>query len=274
MKPKHEFLPVWLLFLPVAWCTCLELRAVDPPPRPLIQAHAHNDYEHARPLLDALDAGFCSVEADIYLVDSKLLVAHDRSGVEPERTLEALYLEPLRQRARMNGGRVYAGGPEVSLLIDLKEPAKKIYPALRRALEEYSDILSSFDGDKETVRAVRVILTGERTTNMLAGEATRYASIDGTLAELDSGLPADLVPWISSRWGISFSWNGDGAMPQEQRLKLQQLVAKAHQQGRRVRFWGSPDKLPFWKELLFEKVDLINTDNLKGVQDFLAAQPH
>ena len=54
-------------------------------PRPLINAHAHNDYEHPRPLLDALDHGFCSVEADIYLVEGQLLVAHNRSDVSKER---------------------------------------------------------------------------------------------------------------------------------------------------------------------------------------------
>jgi hypothetical protein len=65
---------------------------------PLIHAHSHNDYEHPRPLLDALDHGFCGVEADIYLVDGQLLVAHDRDKVKPERTLQALYLDPLRER--------------------------------------------------------------------------------------------------------------------------------------------------------------------------------
>src|SRR6478672_5812077 len=35
---------------------------------PLANAHAHNDYEHARPLYDALDQGFTSVEADVYTV--------------------------------------------------------------------------------------------------------------------------------------------------------------------------------------------------------------
>lgn len=39
---------------------------------PLPRAHAHNDYEHARPLLDALDHGFTSVEADVWLVDGEL----------------------------------------------------------------------------------------------------------------------------------------------------------------------------------------------------------
>src|SRR4051812_12734941 len=35
----------------------------------LSRAHAHNDYEHEHPLLDALEAGFASVEADVWLVD-------------------------------------------------------------------------------------------------------------------------------------------------------------------------------------------------------------
>src|SRR6266568_639216 len=86
-------------------------------PTPLIHAHAHNDYEHKRPLFDALDQGFCSVEADIYLVDGELLVAHDRAKVRPERTLQALYLDPLADRVRRNGGRVYRDGPPVVLLI-------------------------------------------------------------------------------------------------------------------------------------------------------------
>src|SRR5947207_7295225 len=87
---------------------------------PLPQAHAHNDYEHTRPLLDALDNGFCSVEADIHLVDGRLLVAHDRAHVRPDRTLQSLYLDPLRERATHNGGRVYPGGPPVVLLVDFK----------------------------------------------------------------------------------------------------------------------------------------------------------
>src|SRR5512135_1483640 len=47
-------------------------------PTPLVHAHAHNDYQHERPLLDALDRGFCSVEADVHLVNGELLVAHAR----------------------------------------------------------------------------------------------------------------------------------------------------------------------------------------------------
>ena len=121
---------------------CLSSLSQGAEPVPLIHAHAHNDYEHKRPLLDALDHGFCSVEADIYLVDGQLLVAHDRSKVKPERTLQALYLDPLRERVKKNGGRVYPGGPECTLLIDLKPRWQTIYPVLRDTLTNYADMLT------------------------------------------------------------------------------------------------------------------------------------
>src|SRR6266478_10172770 len=131
-------------------------------PAPLIHGHAHNDYMHTRPLLDALDQGFCSVEADIFLIDGKLLVAHTRSTTSPERTLQALYLDPLRERIKKNGGRVYPNGPEVTLLIDLKTDWRTIYPVLRGVLKKYADILSTFRDNKKETNAVIAILTGNR----------------------------------------------------------------------------------------------------------------
>ncbi|MEI9962731.1 MAG: hypothetical protein WDM76_16925 [Limisphaerales bacterium] len=85
----------------------------DNPQLLITQAHAHNDYEHTRPLFDALDNGFCSVEADISLVDGRLLVAHKPSETSPEKTLQRLYLDPLRERVKANGGRVLYERPGV-----------------------------------------------------------------------------------------------------------------------------------------------------------------
>src|SRR5690348_11986597 len=116
---------------------CSAVVAAADNPKPLLAAHAHNDYEHKRPLLDALEHGFCSFEADIHLVDGQLLVAHNRAATKSNRTLQSLYLDPLRERIRKNGGRVYPGGPECTLLIDLKSDWHTIYPVLRKRLDEY-----------------------------------------------------------------------------------------------------------------------------------------
>jgi hypothetical protein len=239
---------------------------------PLIHVHAHNDYEHTHPLFDALDHGFCSVEADIYLVDGQLLVAHDRSKVKPERTLQSLYLDPLRERVKKNGGRVYPGGPECVLLIDEKTRWQTIYPVLRNTLTNYADMLTTFGPEGTKTNAIRVIITGYRSKDMFAGESTRYAGVDGDLTDLDSGAPADLIPWISSNWVMSFSWRGTGPMPEAEKLRLQTIVSKAHAHGRQVRFWGSPDQPVFWREMRANDVDLINTDDLEGAQKFLLSQ--
>ena len=59
--------------------------------------HSHNDYERARPLQQALEYGVGSVEADIFLEEGKLIVAHDRKQVLLGRTLDSLYLQPLQK---------------------------------------------------------------------------------------------------------------------------------------------------------------------------------
>ena len=251
---------------------CLSTSSPGAEPVPLTNVHAHNDYEHKRPLLDALDHGFCSVEADIYLVEGQLLVAHDRSKVKPERTLQALYLDPLRERVKKNGGRVYPGGPECTLLIDLKPRWQTIYPVLRDTLTNYADMLTTFGPGGTKTNAIRVIITGYRSKDMFAGESIRRACVDGELADLAADPPADLVPWISGNWGQSFSWRGTGSMSEAEKIRLQTIVSKAHAQGRQVRFWGSPDHLVFWQAMRANGVDLINTDDLDGAQKFLLSQ--
>lgn len=236
---------------------------------PLPKAHAHNDYKHKRPLLDALAYGFCGVEADIYLVDGKLLVAHDRKDLKPERTLQALYLDPLRERAKTNKGHIYPKAVPFTLLIDIKSDGETTYRALSKILAAFSDLVS----DQNNERAVTVVISGNRAKKLISADNPRYAGIDGRLADLDSNLGKKLLPLISDRWGSHFDWKGEGDMPAPEREKLHAIVKTAHAAGRRVRFWATPEKKSVWRELNAAGVDLINTDDLAGLSAFLRALP-
>jgi glycerophosphoryl diester phosphodiesterase len=240
--------------------------------RPLAHAHAHNDYEHARPLYDALDHGFCSVEADIWLTPDGLLVAHDRKDLKPKRTLQSLYLDPLRQLTKTNGGSVFSEGPPFYLLIDVKTEAEATYAALAAVLAKYADILSvTRDGKLET-KAVTVILSGNRAFDTIAKQSVRYVGIDGRPENLDTNPPADLYPWVSANWTLLFKWKGDGPMPAAERDKLHAFVKQAHEQNRKIRFWATAETETMWKELLAANVDFINTDKLPELQQFLSAE--
>ncbi len=248
-----------------------------PPPPVLLAAHAHNDYEHPRPLLDALDRGFMSVEADVHLVDGQLLVAHDREEVVPGRTLERLYLQPLYERWRRFGGRIHPGQPAdrpFMLLVDIKSAARPTYEAVHAALEPYAAMLSVVEDGRRGAGAVEVVISGGRPVAFMRSQSRRLAFVDGRLPDLDGGAPVDLIPLISASWWDAFFWWGDGPMPEGQRRRLADIVARAHAAGRRVRFWATPEREELWAELLAAGVDHLNTDRLTQLGAFLRAGGH
>jgi glycerophosphoryl diester phosphodiesterase len=242
-------------------------------PQPLGHAHAHNDYEHARPLWDALDRGFCSVEADVYLVDGQLLVAHDRKDVRPDRTLAKLYLEPLRERVRRNGGRVYRNGPTVVLLVDVKSEAGPTYAALQVELTKHAEMLTTFRANGTTEKAVTVIVSGNRAPEAMLAQSLRYAAMDGRKDDLDRNTSSILVPLVSENWKKIFTWDWQGPMPAQQRTALAEWVSRAHAQQRKVRFWNTPDRQDAWKILREAGVDILGTDDLDGLRRFLLEKP-
>jgi hypothetical protein len=267
---------LWALIVFLSAC-----RAPLPPPMtreeqlpPLIHAHAHNDYVHHRPLFDALDHGIASVEADIHLVDGQLLVAHDRDKVKPELTLQSLYLDPLRARAKKFGGRIYPyGDPTFYLLIDTKSDPNKTWAVLRKVLKKYSGLVTKFNGKKVTRKAVTVVLTGNRPRDLLPKESVRLAGLDGQLPDLDKPNTNGIFLWMSENWKSLFKWRGQGPMPDDEKARLQDIVAKAHERNMKVRFWNAPGSTNFWHELRSDGVDLLNVDDLAAGEKFLRQEP-
>ncbi|MFI8189464.1 phosphatidylinositol-specific phospholipase C/glycerophosphodiester phosphodiesterase family protein [Streptomyces sp. NPDC085946] len=249
-------------------------------PRPLWRAHAHNDYEHPRPLLDALDHRFGSVEADVFLVGGQLLVAHDPEDLDPARTLESLYLAPLAARVKANGGRVHRGQRRpLQLLVDLKTEGASTYLELHRRLGRYRHLFTTYAHGRVFPGPVTVVVSGDRAARApLAAQTVRRAFYDGRLADLGGPAPASLIPLISDNWSLNFTWQGVGAFPDAEREKLRGIVTAAHTRGQRVRFWATPDvpgpaRDALWSALLAADVDHLNTDDLAGLRDFLDAHP-
>ncbi|WP_156725166.1 phosphatidylinositol-specific phospholipase C/glycerophosphodiester phosphodiesterase family protein [Streptomyces apocyni] len=255
-------------------------RTPHPHPRPLRRAHAHNDYLHPRPLHDALAHRFTSVEADIFLVDGELLVAHDPWDLDPARTLKSLYLDPLLARVKDHRGCVYPGYHKpVQLLIDIKADGAAAYLELHRQLRRYRRLFTTYTYGKVRPAAVTAVISGDRAARApMESQRLRYAFYDGRLADLESPAPApaSLIPLISDNWFQHFTWRGWGPMPAAEREKLRTIMATAHSRGQRVRFWATPD-LPgqergaVWSELIDANADHINTDDLRALEAFLDA---
>ncbi|MGQ4453573.1 phosphatidylinositol-specific phospholipase C/glycerophosphodiester phosphodiesterase family protein [[Kitasatospora] papulosa] len=245
-------------------------------PHPLARAHAHNDYLHPRPLHDALAHGFTSVEADIFLVDGELLVAHEAGSLDPARTLVSLYLDPLLARVRANHGSVHAGHRDpLQLLIDIKTEGAATYLALDQVLRRYRKILTRCDRGRVRPGAVTPVISGDRAARApMEAQTTRYAFYDGRPEDLGGAAHASFIPLISGNWTTNFGWPGTGPFPAAERTRLRAFVSAAHANGQRVRFWATPDiagpeRDAVWNELLAADVDHLNTDDLGGLESFL-----
>ena len=239
-------------------------------PDHLPQGHAHNDYEHHRPLVDALHAGLTSVEADVWAVDGHLLVAHTQDEVDRARTLSSLYLRPLAQRFAGN-----RHGPRVQLLIDVKSDPSTTLPLLRAQLAHYASVLTRYRGCTATPGPVSVVLSGNARPAAPSGEGVSYFGYDVQPERThDTRLRDAVTPLVSARWDAYFSWDGHGSMPRGERGRLREMVRAAHLVGSAIRFYDTPDdrgaaRDAVWRELAAAGVDYINTDDLAGFRAFI-----
>ena len=106
---------------------------------------------------------------------------------------------------------------------------------------------------------------------MMNEEKGRLAGFEGRLKDLGCGETPSFMPLISDKWVTHFKWDGKGPMSAEERSKLDKLVARTHQEGKRLRFWRIPDSPLAWGTLLDAGVDLINVDNLVAFKEFCLA---
>jgi len=239
----------------------------------LPNAYAHNDYWHKRPLYDALDNGFTNIEADIYLRENTLVVAHVLPRLRMHKTLDSLYLKPLL--ACINGKSNKCPDFPITLMIDIKSDANETYSALKQLLEKYRSVLSVCENGVYKQGKITIVLTGHKPVELLKGEKSRLAFVDEDLMQVKKDtLDQNFYQTASCRYSQILNWRGEGPIPPGEKQRLCSYVFEAHRYRKKVRLWASPENSVVWRELLDCGVDLINTDQLEKLKDFLQYNGH
>ncbi len=232
---------------------------------------SHNDYWQNPPLFKALSLGYIYIEADILLIKNRLVVAH-RRPLRPNKTknLQELYLDPLFEIYNQQG-YFYKDHPDpIFLMIDIKTDAEMTYARLLEIIEPYKSMLTHFVDGVEVPGAVTLIITGNRPIETIAAESERWAAIDGRPLDLGKGYPINLMPMISEKYSTILGWTTTfGTKSQKNILKVQDFVSKAQAEGRLTRLWKIPENPTAWNWLTYHGIDLLNTDNLPKLHDYL-----
>jgi len=233
--------------------------------QPHLNAHAHNDYEHTRPLVDALENRFISIEADVHLVNGRLLVSHNYPATT-SKTLEELYLIPLDSIRKNNKGWIYKEEQvPLLLMIDIKTNGEETFKTLSRLLSQFEESLNT----PAHSGAIQVFVSGNRPIELIRNDTRHFAALDGRPEDLGLGYSAQEMPVISENYKKIINWNGKGTPPQKELENVMKLAAKVHAENKKLRLWGIPDTEHSWSVLLDAGVDLINTDRLQELNQFL-----
>lgn len=252
----------YLLFIIVF---CADLSAQNFSDYSVKNTHSHNDYLQKFPFWSAFYAGFGSIEADVFLRDKTLMVAHTKEEISTKNTLESLYIQPLSQIIKSKGKLYDDTKKSLILMIDIKEDYKTVLPELINLLKKYPEI--------EQSNQVKVMITGSRPKPSEFANYPKIISFDGEFNENYTPQQLERIAMFSGNLKDFTKWGGKGIPRDEDSEKIRNQVNKIHQLGKPIRFWNTPDFINAWVNLIDLKVDYINTDQIHDLANFMNDLP-
>ncbi len=223
---------------------------------------AHNDYARPEPFFVAYDLRVGYIEADVFLVDGDLLVAHHQNETEAGRTLAALYLQPLSKAVTENHGSVYSD-PErdLTLMVDLKTEGTATLHKLVQRLQEYPSLLDC--------KTLHFMISGHVPPPEQWKDYPSFILIDGRPAIPYTPEQLKRVAMISTNFRDHVQWDGKGELRGEALKKIKMLMDEVHAKGKKIRFWATPDFETAWNKQMQLNFDVIVTDDVTGLEAFI-----
>ncbi|MCX2453467.1 alkaline phosphatase [Pedobacter sp. PLR] len=227
--------------------------------------HSHNDYHQNIPLLTAYYAGMGAIEADVFLKNGVLYVAHDPSEIKADATLKGFYLEPLAKLFRQNGNKAYADAKmKLQLVVDIKENHPMVLAQLIKDLSAYPGVFNN----QMNPNAIRIVISGDMPKPQHFVDFPDYLSFDGRPNINYTADQLKRIAMISDDLKNYTSWNGKGNPTPVDLATLKSLIDAAHLKQKPFRFWATQDSPNTWIVLERLGADWINTDQPGKLKDF------
>ncbi|WP_281234043.1 alkaline phosphatase [Flavobacterium gelatinilyticum] len=223
--------------------------------------HSHNDYESRLPFYGAYSNEAGVIEADVFLVNNELFVAHTQKEIASHNTLKSLYLEPLSAKLKTLEGKAYPSGKPLILMIDIKSDADASLKAIVQQLKTFPDIISN--------KNIKVVISGNRPNPAQWKDFPEFIYFDGRLNENYTPDQLAKVEMISEDLKEITVWNGKGVLTQPDLEKIQAIIKKVHDQNKKIRFWATQDNVNTYMALMNLKVDFIGTDKVAELTQFI-----
>lgn len=220
--------------------------------------HSHNDYSRPEAFYHAFNAGAGAIEADIYLRDGKLIVAHDTTKTKRLISLREMYLQPILKEFKTRPR-------PLNLVIDLKGAYAPILTELLEELKPLKHLIKTGGNNKP----LRIIITGNRPPPAGYNIYPPYITFDDDLQLPHTAQQWKRVAQVSLNFENYSKWRGEGALPQVDEKVLKSVINAVHASGKRIRFWAAPDNAAGWRKLMELNADILSTDKIDELKELL-----
>ena len=254
-----------------------------------VPVHSHNDYWRRIPLFEALASGCISVEADVHLRNSDLLVGHTARNLHNGSTLRSMYLEPLQRMLEAQNANVTDGAwrglfnlaPQQTLvlLVDHKTSGPETFTELHTQLQPLRDLdyLTYWNGTERVVRPLTIVASGNAPFQSVTALDRIHRDIfwDAKLEKLVSAgdnFDAEPVMFVYNRSNSYFAstefknavlypylnqsypyYNLSSPLPDTPRMKdmAASQIEQANARGLMARYYNTPAQPPNLREIVW-----------------------
>ena len=253
-----------------------------------VPVHSHNDYWRRIPLFEALGSGCISVEADVHLRNSDLLVGHTALSLRSGSTLRSMYLEPLQrmleaQNANITDGTwrgIFNAAPQqtIVLLVDHKTAGPPTFAELYTQLQPLRDLdyLTYWNGTERVIRPLTVVATGNAPFAAVTALNATHRDIfwDAQLSQLLAA--GDISDANTTRYTYNPSNSYFASTAFQNAILYPWLnrptqIEQAKARGLIARYWNTPASPPnlreiVWRVLVERDVGIMNMDDMGAVR--------
>jgi alkaline phosphatase len=149
------------------------------------------------------------------------------------------------------------------MLIDIKTDSVNTLDALISLLKKYPALINS--------PRLTWVISGNRPAAENFNSYPDFIWFDGELHQAYSTKALSRIRMLSDNLSRYTRWKGKDILPEKDSLLLKQIISKAHQLQKPVRFWDAPDFREAWETLMRLGVDYINTDHIAELSQQLKA---
>ncbi|KAJ9132443.1 Altered inheritance of mitochondria protein 6 [Pleurostoma richardsiae] len=266
--------------------------------------HSHNDYWRRTPLFAALGSGCVSIEADVWLENEDLYVAHTHPGIRENATLQNMYTRPLArvldtinpplmpyEDRELRGFFYNDPAQTLTLLVDFKSPSNVAWSVFHNNLQPLRDRgwLTHWNGTARITRPITVVASGAVDFDLLAAnQSYRDVFYDAPLDALEhesdgssNGLSGDVFQrfkynpsnshFASAKFARAIGPLWGSSLSDRQIEELRRQIRNARERQLIPRYWGTPRwprglRDAIWTLLVREEVGLLNVDDLRAVR--------